>query len=84
MMKLKPREPKFNGLTVITVGYIDINDIDKFARKNKARKKGINSNDVVKFEILIKNDVYEPWYNIPPVVVKLPNGKFELVAGEHR
>ena len=30
MIKLKPREPKFNGLTVITDGYIDINDIDKF------------------------------------------------------
>jgi len=83
-MNLEPRKPKFKGMTVITVGYIDINLIDKFARKNKARKKGVNSNEVVKFEILIKNEVYEPWYNIPPVVVKLPNGIFELVAGEHR
>ena len=70
-MKLEPRKPKFNGMTVIKVDYIDINDIDKFARKNKARKRGVNSNEVVKFEVLIKNGVYEPWYNIPPVVVKL-------------
>jgi len=84
MMKLEPRKPKFNGMTVVWVGYIDIADVDKFARKNKARKKGVNSKEVAKFETLIKNDVYEPWYNIPPVVVKLPNGKYELVAGEHR
>jgi len=83
-MKLDPRKPKFKGMTVIKVGYINIDDVDKFARKNRARKQGISGAEVVKFETLIKNDVYEPWYNIPPVVVKLPNGKYELVAGEHR
>ena len=71
-------------MTVKSVGYIDINDIDKFARKNKARKKGVRHTEVAKFETLIKNGAYGPWYNIPPVVVKLSNGKYELVAGEHR
>ena len=83
-MTLKPREPKFEGMTVLEVGYIDITDIDAFARKNKSRKKGIISTSVAKFETLIINDVYEPWYNIPPVVIKLKNGRYELVAGEHR
>ena len=52
-MTLKPREPKFEGMTVLEVGYIDITDIDTFARKNKARKQGIISSRVAKFEKLI-------------------------------
>jgi len=83
-MILKPRKPKFNGMTVKSVGYIVIADIDIYARKNKARKKGILPAPVAKFEVLIKNGLYEPQYAIPPVVILLPNGKYELVAGEHR
>jgi hypothetical protein len=83
-MTLKPREPKFEGMTVLKVGYINITEIDAFARKNKARKKGITHSSVTTFENMIKNGVYEPQYNIPPVVIKLPNGRYELVAGEHR
>ena len=82
--KMKPREPKFKGMTVLEVGYIDIADIDAFARKNKSRRKGIISASVIKFETLIINDTYEPLYFIPPVVIRLKNGKYELVAGEHR
>ena len=58
-MKLEPRKPKYKGMTVKSVGYIDINDIDKFARKNKARKKGVRHTEVAKFETLIKNGAYE-------------------------
>ena len=83
-MKLKPREPKFKGMKVINVRYINTNDVDKFARKNKARKEGIQGTQVAKFEKLIKAGVYEPWYNIPPVVIQMPGNKYELVAGEHR
>ena len=57
-MTLKPREPKFEGMTVLEVGYIDITDIDAFARKNKSRKKGIISTSVAKtLELNIKNNI---------------------------
>ena len=83
-MELKSREPKFEGMTVLEVGYIDITDINAYARKNKARKEGIISKAVATFETMIANGTYEPQYNIPPVVIRLPNGEYELVAGEHR
>ena len=83
-MILKPRKPEFKGMTVLRVGYINIADIEDRKITNIARAGGLLGVPVTKFEKLIKNGTYEPWHNIPPVVIKLPNGMYELVAGDHR
>ena len=83
-MILKPRKPEFKGMTVLRVGYINIADIEDRKITNIARAGGLLGVPVTKFEKLIKNGTYEPWHNIPPVVIKLPNGMYELVAGGHR
>jgi len=83
-MTFKPREPRHEGMTVNYVGYIDTEAIEDRKITNIARKHGIIGAKVVLFEKLITTGQYAPWHNIPPVVVKLKNGNYKLIAGDHR
>jgi len=83
-MTFKPREPKFKGMTVKYVGYIDIADIEDRVITNVARKEGLIGAKVANFETLIISGEYLPWHNIPPTVIELANGKKKLNTGDHR
>ena len=80
------RRPKGFGVNFDHFDNIDLNKIDQklgntFA--NQVREKGIDPNIVKGFESRIKEGTYLFIYD-QPVVVKLPNGRYRLICGEHR
>lgn len=52
--------------------------------QNVSRSKGYNPDKVRKFEDIIKRGEFKHGDDVPPVVVKLRNGKYRLVSGHHR
>ena len=80
------RQPKGFGVTFDHFDNINLDKIDQklgntFA--NQVREEGIDPNIVKGFESRIKEGTYLFIYD-QPVVVKLPNGRYRLICGEHR
>ena len=80
------RQPKGFGVNFDHFDNIDLNKIDQklgdtFA--NQVREEGIDPLIVKGFESRIKEGTYLFIYD-QPVVVKLPNGRYRLICGEHR
>ena len=80
------RQPKGFGVNFDHFDNINLDKIDQklgntFA--NQVREEGIDPNIVKGFESRIKEGTYLFIYD-QPVVVKLPNGRYRLICGEHR
>jgi len=82
---VKVREPKAPGMKVIRIDRIPMSKIISTKNsKNYARAKGLNTEKVIAYKNLITEGSYQPEHYVPPVVIALPDGTYELVAGGHR
>lgn len=80
------RRPKAEGLSFKQFDEIPVEKIvQKIGDKqsNQARSEGLDWEKVTEFENRIKEGRYKFTYE-QPVVIKLPNGTYFLVTGEHR
>jgi len=78
------RIPKAKGMKFIRFERIPLNKVVRRPGKNTSRLAGIDQNNVDQFVVVMENGLYEPEYNIPPVVTAGPKGTYYLESGEHR
>ena len=72
------------GMKFIRFERIPLDKVVKRNGKNTSRLVGIDQNNVNKFIEVMENGLYEPEYNIPPVVTVGPNNTYYIESGEHR
>ena len=80
------RRPKAEGLSFKQFADVPVKKIvQKIGNKqsNQARSEGLDWEKVTEFENRIKEGRYKFTYE-QPVVIKLPDGTYFLVTGEHR
>lgn len=78
------RAPKSTGMELIKFERIPLKNIQIRPSKNTSRLTGISQKTVDEFIHLMQNGLYEPEYNIPPVVTEGPDNTYYLESGEHR
>ena len=81
---ISARIPKAKGMKFIRFERIPLDKVVKRNGKNTSRLVGIDQNNVNKFIEVMENGLYEPEYNIPPVVTVGPNNTYYIESGEHR
>ena len=83
--KLEPVKPESEGMTVETMGYLPMKKIKSSKYwSNVNRPEGVDNQKVLMHETAMKEGKYKPEMYVPPVVVQLKDGTFELVSGGHR
>ena len=74
----------FDGMRVIDMRYVNLDQITTLRGQNSARACGPDLQKIAQFRKIINSGGYEPFYHEPPTVVLIGTDSYELVNGDHR